>query len=294
VTSESLLGAVGAVGARVALPARGLAIAAVGLLILSLDLWAVGLRGIDLGRMDDYGLISVLPIQVYLALALLTIGAVLLLRAEAPSGVLMGSYLVALVVMLYAMPILVEEVPRFVVTWVHDGFAEYIRRTGTVAPDLEARFNWPGFFILAAFLSQIAGLPDTMAIAGWAPVYFNLLFLLPLALIFRSATDDIRLTWAALWLFELGNWIGQDYFSPQALNYFLYLVIVAVFLTWFRVARPRSDRIGAVLSGTGRTRGLAVRLYDALTPEESAPRTASPRQRAALMAMVVVTFGFVA
>ncbi len=128
-------------------------------------------------------------------------------------------------------------------TYVHVGISEYISRTGTVAPGLEARFDWPGFFVLAAFLGQACGLGSTLDLAGWAPVYFNILYLAPLALIARTVTRDPRLVFAAVWLFEIANWVGQDYFSPQGLNYFLYLVIIALILTYFRSSRSWSDRL---------------------------------------------------
>jgi hypothetical protein len=40
--------------------------------------------------------------------------------------------------------------------------------------------------------------------------------------------------WMAVWVFYLGNWIGQDYLSPQAFAFFLYLVLLAIVLTWLR------------------------------------------------------------
>jgi hypothetical protein len=264
------------------------------LVVLSVILWAVGLGLTDMGRMTDLGLISVLPPPTIASILLLVGVAVAELRREAPSSRVLASTLVVLVVVLYAIPVILEPVVRMAVTYVHDGFVEYIRRTGTVAPALEARFDWPGFFILAAFLTQTAGLPDSMPLAAWAPVYFNLMYLAPLALIFRSMTADVRLVWAALFGFILTNWIGQDYFSPQALNYFLYLTIIAVFLVWFRSTRPRSDRIAGWLAGRGAAGRLLGRLYDLATPEQSPADPLAPWQQAAIIVSVVVIFAFVA
>ena len=49
------------------------------------------------------------------------------------------------------------------------------------------------------------------------------------------------MVWTGIWLFALGNWIGQDYFSPQAFAFFLYLVVVLVVVRWLgrRPAMPR-------------------------------------------------------
>ena len=42
------------------------------------------------------------------------------------------------------------------------------------------------------------------------------------------------------WIFFISNWVGQDYFSPQALSYFIHLMILGLLLTWFRRERYRS------------------------------------------------------
>lgn len=267
---------------------------AAGLLLLtSAALWLTALPSIDVRRMSDLGLISVLPPQVIASVILLTASVLMLLRREQLNAPLLGIHLVALVVFLYAIPVVVEEVPRSAVAWVHSGFVEYIARTGQVAPDLEARFNWPGFFILAAAVTQLAGLSSAMDLAGWAPVYFNLLFLLPVAQINRALGIDSRLMWIGLWIFELSNWIGQDYFSPQALNYFLYLTILAVVLTWFRVGRPGSERVAALLAGAKRGGRLVARLYALATSDDPGGSGLSRRQQAAVIVGLVIVFAFV-
>jgi len=52
-------------------------------------------------------------------------------------------------------------------------------------------------------------------------------------MIFRTLSLDRRLWWLGTWLFYVTDWIGQDYFSPQGLTYFLYLVVLAAVLQWF-------------------------------------------------------------
>lgn len=264
------------------------------LLAVAWGLWVAGVRSVAIDGMNDLGLISVLPWTVYASVVLVTLGAVVLLRAERPDAVALGIYLVSLVFLLYAIPVFVEQAARVSVTWIHEGFIEYIRRTGEVAPQLEARFDWPGFFILAAFLTEVAGIGSVVGYANWAPLFFNLLYLLALAVVFRSLTRDPRLVWAGLFLFALGNWIGQDYFSPQALAYFLALVILGVVLTWFRVARPRSERIAARLRSRNGGTSWAGRLYGLLTPDDDPPRAARGSQLAALLVVMVTIFAFIA
>ena len=73
------------------------------------------------------------------------------------------------------------------------------------------------------------------------------------SLILRTLTIDRRLVWLAVWVFYLGNWVGQDYFSPQAFAYLLYLMLLAILVTWMRpagwpgLACARPARRGAAL-----------------------------------------------
>jgi hypothetical protein len=263
-------------------------------LAVAVGLWALALPNIDTTRMTDMGLISVLPLQVPLAIVLIVASAAWHLRRDTLSAPFLTLHLVALVFLLYAIPTIVEAQPRFAVTYIHVGIVEYISRTSSVAPGLEARFDWPGFFILGAFLSQASGFRSAMDLAGWAPVYFNLMYLAPLALIFRSITRDMRLVWAGLWLFELANWVGQDYFSPQGLNYFLFLVTIGLVVTYFRTAKPVSPRLGEWLQARRRGASLLTSLYSLATPEQAPAQELSPRQQAGLATAIVVVFAFVA
>src|SRR5690606_27996999 len=90
---------------------------------------------------------------------------------------------------------------------------------------------------------------NLIEISIWAPVVFNVANLLALRLLFRACGADRTRTWLALVFFFITTWVGQDYFSPQALGYVLYLVLIATVLRSFR----RPPRLLAVLSPTRRT-----------------------------------------
>ncbi len=201
-------------------------------------IWLFSLRGLDVRQMNDLGLVSILPVSTYLALLILTVSFCWTVAQRAMSAPLLLLHVVILIFMLFGVTALIEEEPRFPVTWQHFGFIEYIVRTGTLAKGIDARFSWPGFFVLNAFLTQIAGPQSVLLWATWAAVCFNLLYLKPLMMIMSAATNDQRLVWLGVWFFYLTNWIGQDYFAPQAFNYFLYLVIIAILLQWFKEEKP--------------------------------------------------------
>src|SRR5204863_379717 len=78
---------------------------------------------------------------------------------------------------------------------------------------------------------------DLTGIASWAPVFFNLLDLAAAVFVFSALTRDRRVIWLGSWLFLIANWVGQDYFSPQAFAFFLYLVVIGCTLRWLGPAR---------------------------------------------------------
>lgn len=192
------------------------------------------LRDIDLDQMNGYGLISVLPVVSGVGLALLTLAFVITLSFRRPRPVLLGIQLVVLVCCLHGVTALVESLPRFPITWVHVGFVEYIGRTGITAPELDARFSWPGVFALVAFVTGGPDWHELLPLLKVTPLVSNLLYLLALGLLLRNLRATWQAKWFAAWLFCVLNWIGQDYFSPQGFSFWLYLIFLAVLVTWFR------------------------------------------------------------
>lgn len=261
-------------------PANG---AAIGGAAGALLLWTLSLRHVVLERMNGLGLVSVLHVSFYVAVAVLTVTfAVALLRQQVTDRVLLG-LVVVLVLMLFGLTPLLEAVPRFAVTWRHVGIAQAIVNTGHIEPHIDAYFNWPGFFVLVAGLVRASGFHNALPLAAWSPIYFNLLYLAPLLVIARSLTASRRLIWLSIWLFYLGNWIGQDYFSPQGFSYFLYLVVVAVLLRYF-VTQPPDPTMGTPYL----LRVLGIR-EPVPEPLDAAPARPAPRRRA-LLACVVFLF----
>lgn len=273
--------------------ARGIDLAAIGPALLTLCasvLWFATVKHVDVHSIGDLGLATALPATAYIALVGVIAGFCLTLRQRSPRLPILLLHCGVLMFMLYGVTTLVEEEPRFAVTWLHVGFAESIARTGRLFPELDARFSWPGFFTYTALVTQIAGLRDALPLTGWAPVYFNLLYLGPLLIILRSATRDSRLIWLAVCFFCLTNWIGQDYFSPQGLHYFLYLVIIAVLVNWFKIPQPRAPFQGRRWQRFRRLKRLTDWLSPYLAPPDLPNMAAEPWQRGGLLAVVLVLF----
>jgi hypothetical protein len=214
---------------------------------LGLALFLVPLRGIALGRMSGLGLISVLPVASLAGLALLVLAFAALLARGRPDRVVLGLMLVGIIICLDGVTAIAEPLPRFATSYQVAGFVNYISQTGHVAPGAAAYFSWPGFFALIAFVAGAAGAHSLLPLLAWWPALIDALYLVPFMLITRSLGLGWRARWFAAVLFSVGNWVGQDYFSPQSFNYLLYLAFVAILLTWFS-GRPAAK----VVSGAQR------------------------------------------
>ncbi|MFJ4789424.1 lipopolysaccharide biosynthesis protein [Streptomyces sp. NPDC088794] len=198
---------------------------------------AARLDDADLDRMGGLGLISVLPLPTLVGAALLVAVFASLLWLGREHKTLLLITLLATVVSLHALPAVIESEPRFPTAWQHLGFLDYIDRTGSAVPDLDARWSWPGFFAVTAFVAKACGVDDLTEVIRWWPTAIELLYLAPMFLLVRSMRASWRAKWTGIWIFALSSWVGQDYFSPQGFTYFLYLLFVAILLVWFRAPR---------------------------------------------------------
>ena len=270
----------------------------------SLILWLAAMMSADLGRLTDLGMVSVLPLWSYLSFIPIVSAFVLVLTGPRPSTWLLAAIVVILLLMLYGAVPFIEGEPRFSPSWRHIGVIDYVTRHGGVDPTLDAYHNWPGMFILASALAGAIGLADWTGLALWAPVWFNLLFLPPLYVLLSALTDDRRAVWLAIWLFYLMDWIGQDYFSPQAFGLFFFLVAIAVIVRWFTSADAGSSgerwRGEASTEDSGgrpsridrlprRIRSVVERILELRPIPADRLSTAG---RAGLMALFLALFGF--
>ena len=75
----------------------------------------------------------------------------------------------------------------------------------------------------------------------WGPVVFNVLNLAAVVFVFSALTANRRIVWMGAWLFVIAAWVGQDYFSPQAFAFLLYLMVLGTALRWLA---PHDGRLG--------------------------------------------------
>nr|CAD6614961.1 hypothetical protein RKHAN_02759 [Rhizobium sp. Khangiran2] len=200
-----------------------------GLLLAGCTFCAAGMLRMDPDALGDLGIVSIMGWRSWLGLALLVIGFSTSLTGRLHQTVLPWLFLFALVAALHLVPAYAYGTLRYSWAWKHIGIIDYIMRHGGLERDiayLSAYHNWPGFFVAWAWLAQQFSLKplEIAAVAAYAPPVFAMAYQIVLHALFLRFTQDRRLIFLAQFVFLGGNWIGQDYFAPQAVTYLLYLV----------------------------------------------------------------------
>ncbi len=255
-------------------------------------LWILSLLDTNPDAMGDLGLISVLPLSFYAALAILTISFILHVNHGIAPAIVLALHVVLLILMIHGTPAILYGTLRYSWAWKHVGIVDYILRHGTVDPNIGVPaiyHNWPGFFALGALFTELAGLDNPRGVATWAPVYFNLLSMGALVVFFKAFTDDKRLVWLGVWFFFSSSWVAQDYFAPQALGFFAYLVIIGICFHWFRfvaVPKPQTSVNGPIYT---RVAKITSKLFKQPSVLIAADQT-GPLGRAGLLLIVVLLF----
>jgi hypothetical protein len=245
--------------------------------------WALAIRSVRIQGVTDLGLVSVMPPAALALLALLTLSFVVSLYHRPLHPLAPLAHVVVLVVMLYGVTAFVEPVPRFQSVYRHAGIIDYIATNHAIDPKIDAYFSWPGFFALGATITKLAGFHSALDYAAWGSLAFNVLFLPPLLAIFFWASDDRRVAWLAVWIFYSCNWVGQDYLSPQAVGFLLWLAMLAAVLVWFV---PRSAALPPAPSLRALPRHFGPRGVRAATVD--GPRVAAGQRVGVLLLLLVV------
>ena len=216
------------------------------LLVSGFAAWCVALATMSANNVNGLGFAGAFNAAAWCALGLAALGAVVTIRCIAAASrwfwPLVVGCLGLLIAVLHGTPMIIETAPRFFEAYNHVGFIDYVYRTHAHSSKVNSRFAWPGAFGLGATLSGTAGPPMLLGAIRVFPTVFACVILVPIHSIVRAFVDRRRTRAAALVLFVLGDWIAQDYFSPQALAYFISITLVALVLHLAPAAGPRFRR----------------------------------------------------
>jgi hypothetical protein len=256
--------------------------------------WWFSVSRIQAGTLDDYGLLPVLPLSFFAALALLVASFVAAVSAPRPSEVVLVGHALALIMFLHGtMPLIFSE-PFYPWVYKHFGVAEYIDLHGRLDTSVDIYQNWPAFFALSAWFGRVAG-TRPLEYAAWAQVFFNTCNLVLLRYVFGSLSRDIRLVWIAIFVFFAANWVAQDYFSPQAFAFTLSLALCGVILRWLLIAPDRAwmarwlNRAAAFVARLGRQRRSGAAPEDEPAGSQRVGRRTARNIAIALFAVIVTT-----
>ena len=177
----------------------------------------------------NYGLIHSFPATFFIALSLLVLCSAILWNDPRKNNAILTIQFITFLAGIWLVPFICELVPSRT-SYTGAGFVDYIVRYGTLNPEVAFYHNWPAFSVLNAILVNALGLTDLTKLMGLTPFFSNCFYFLALCLLrrFMSNQNLATLWWPMVWVFFIANYIGQDYFSPQGLAYFLFLLFVGL------------------------------------------------------------------
>lgn len=180
-----------------------------------------------------FGLIHGLPLTFFLALAFLVAASAILWTSPRDHGRLLCLQLLLFISILWLVPTITNGFHSFTsLAYRNLGLVDYIVEHGVFDSSKLFYQSWPGSFILTAMASLI-GEFNLKPVLHIFPLFIQFLYLLPLYVFLKNTLGEHRPNsiWFGCWLFYLASWLGQDYFSPQAMALFLLLILLYLVTT---------------------------------------------------------------
>ena len=216
------------------------------LLFVGLGAWAYGISQVRRQAIGFFGLLASANVWFFLGLAALLAGGLFELRRSVPRIWLLTTYLAALIVAIYATVPILYGIPEYAWVYKHIGIAQALGHYGRVTDPSNIYQQWSALFAAVASVSGLARI-GPLSYAAWGPLTFELADALLLLGVFRLLGANRRVTFLALFLYEgLIAWVGQDYLSPQAFGYLLFLGIVTILVRWLLAAPAVHARRGVL------------------------------------------------
>jgi hypothetical protein len=212
-------------------------------LLLSLAaivLWLVAVPGLPGVDASYYGLLfsgtgPLLAVCIVLCTAALCVAV--RQRQLLPAAVAVAAAIVVARVTTFAA----TEVPLYDWTYKHLAVVDYIMVNGRIAPDgTDIYTQWSAFFTLWAWFCDVTGLAPITVAHVFAPVV-HVLIALTVYTGARVLGQSRRTAITAAFIAEITNWVGQDYFSPQAWS-----LVLAFGMLVLLLASPRSRACGVL------------------------------------------------
>ena len=193
-------------------------------------------------RLDSMGLLPSLS-QVYIfGLVLFVAAAAMALLDRHVGPWLFLGYAFVFGFLMWVTPLILEGTPHFRSAYQNLGYVDPIIRGYGLVPGAIIYHNWPVFPLLMAAFIDITNI-STLTLLEWWPIVMVLLYaavvVCLVAVLGRRVQSRMSLAIGmafAAWSYFLFDWTEQEYFSPQALAYLVFLVLLCV-LAWSSIER---------------------------------------------------------
>ena len=230
--------------------------------IVGLALWRVSLLHVDVSNLGDYGLPPALPITWYIALFISVVGAVTTIATGRTNGLIAVGYIAVITVILFGTVPALSAQPHYAWVYKHIGVVRYLETHGKVNIKVDIYNRWPGFFALGAIFSRVGGSPNPEVYANWAEVVFSFLDAILVMAAVKVLTKNLRIATGTGLIFIVTNWVGQDYYSPQAFAFVLCFALIVILLRQLRAQDGYSPRITHLIERIGRVPQLPPQADD--------------------------------
>ncbi|MFW0796616.1 hypothetical protein AAFP30_22620 [Gordonia sp. CPCC 205515] len=185
------------------------------LLAIALIIWVGALPNLPAGDASFYGLLASgtgrLLIPAILLTALALVWSVVTRRFAAAVCSVGAAILIARVTTWLG-----TEMPLYDWTYKHIGVVNYILERDLIQPNgTDIYAQWPAFFVTSAWFCDVTGL-DPITLAHLFAPLVHVLIALTVYSAARVLAQPPRTAIVAAFIAEVTNWVGQDYFSPQA------------------------------------------------------------------------------
>lgn len=185
------------------------------ILALAFFLWLPMLPGLERATYSQFGLLTAGTGPGLVLCMMLIVAAFLIALRRHQLRTMIVAVGLAIVVQRFTVT-MITSAPIYDWTYKHVAVTEYILDLHRLAPSgVDIYSEWPSFFLVSAWFQHVTGY-DTLSLAH---VFAPMIHVVLAACIYglaRVMKFTKRAAVTAAMLAEVVNWVGQDYYSPQA------------------------------------------------------------------------------
>ncbi|WP_142281361.1 hypothetical protein [Mycobacterium palustre] len=264
------------------------AYAALATLLVATVIWLVALPRLRADQGGQYGLLAT-PGGALL-LAAVTLAVIAFAVSIAANRGFTAGFAVLLVILFERLTVtLIAPLPIYTYTYQHIGVIDYILKYRALPlPRVDLYNQWPGFFGLMSWFSSVAHV-DPVDVAHWFTPLVDVLIAVVVASLGLALGFGLRVALTAAMFAQVVNWVGQDYFSPQAVALFMTIAMLVMLASSneFPAAGYLSVPIFAALTATHQLTPVWV---TGLCTALAIFRQVSPRWLPAAYAMIEIAY----